>query len=429
MHPNFAISRFVALTLGAILASSPLLAAEEAPPGAAAGEAERLRAELLAKMAEINARQKQLQEQMQAADQRRRELELIIGRADNAGQQGAGQDRKPAPAAVAAERKAEQDSQRDKPPELPRVSADVGGVLTPRGRLVVEPSFQYIYSSVQRVAIDGYTIAPILIGRIQVVEADRDTLVGSLTTRYGVTNRLEAELRAPYVYRRDSTRTRPITGAEDEKLSTGEASDFGDLEFDLRYQLPRPSVNWPYLVTNLRTKIPTGTDPFDLQAEDDDLPTGSGFWSLSPGLTYIYPSDPVVFFGNIGYLWTIKDRKNREVSVGGTGDGVVIGDVNPGDAVRMSFGMGFSLNDRSSFSLSYSLDLFGRTTIESRSAAEEFFAKETIAGSDITIGKLLIGYSLRLPGGQPLNLAIGIGATDDAPDTDVTFRLPFTVLN
>ena len=176
MHPKRTISRLVALTLGAILASSPLSATEEAPPGAAAGEAERLRAELLAKMAEINARQKQLQEQMQAADQRRRELELIIGREDDAGQQGsgqqgAGQDRKPAPAVVAAERKAEQDSQRDKPPELPRVSADVGGVLTPRGHLVVEPSFQYIYSSVQRVSIDGYTVVPILIGRLQVVEA------------------------------------------------------------------------------------------------------------------------------------------------------------------------------------------------------------------------------------------------------------------
>ena len=91
------------------------------------------------------------------------------------------------------------------------------------------------------------------------------------------------------------------------------------------------------------------------------------------------------------------------------------------DAVRFNVGMGFSLNERSSFSLSYSLDLYDETRIELASAPK-------IAGSDVTIGKFLIGYSLNLGNGQPFNLAIGIGATDDAPDTDITFRMPFNFL-
>jgi hypothetical protein len=129
-----------------------------------------------------------------------------------------------------------------------------------------------------------------------------------------------------------------------------------------------------------------------------------------------------VFFGNLGYLWTQEDDKGGRDSTGEAGQPPRFGDVDPGDAVRFNFGMGFSLNDRSSFSLSYSLDVFNETTIELATVPE-------IAGSDVTIGQLLIGYSLKLPGGgAPLNLSIGIGATEDAPDTNITFRLPFNFI-
>src|SRR5207253_5124444 len=37
---------------------------------------------------------------------------------------------------------------------------DQPGVLTPAGKIVVEPSFQYGYSSNNRVALVGYTIIP-----------------------------------------------------------------------------------------------------------------------------------------------------------------------------------------------------------------------------------------------------------------------------
>lgn len=50
-------------------------------------------------------------------------------------------------------------------------------------------------------------------------------------------------------------------------------------------------------------------------------------------------------------------------------------------------------------------------------------------GSDVTVGKLLVGYSLRLQNGAPLNLAFGVGTTGDASDTDITFRMPFTFGN
>ena len=77
------------------------------------------------------------------------------------------------------------------------------------------------------------------------------------------------------------------------------------------------------------------------------------------------------------------------------------------------------MNENASFSISYQLDQFTRTRIETASEPE-------ILGSDVTIGKLLLGYSLRMPDGAPLNLSVGIGTTTDAPDTDLTFRIPFS---
>jgi hypothetical protein len=45
----------------------------------------------------------------------------------------------------------------------------------------------------------------------------------------------------------------------------------------------------------------------------------------------------------------------------------------------------------------------------------------------VTIGRLLVGYSLRMGNGAPLNVSVGIGVTDDAPDSALTVRVPFTV--
>jgi hypothetical protein len=66
------------------------------------------------------------------------------------------------------------------------------GILTPPGKIVLEPSFQYSYSSNNRVALVGYTVIPaLLIGLIDVREVKRNTLTAALTGRFGLTNRFE----------------------------------------------------------------------------------------------------------------------------------------------------------------------------------------------------------------------------------------------
>lgn len=409
------------LSLAALLVSQPVIAAAKEQP---------TNREILQKMEEVNAQYSELLDKMDSIDRQRRQLELLMYQIDDLDQYRGGMDvenASPEAVEVATERKKELEAQTQAMPDLPRVSNDVGGVLTPKGRLTIEPSMGFSYSSVNRIAIEGFTILPaLLVGIIDVVEADRDTYTARMTARYGVTNRLEAEVSGSWVYRDDATRSREfLTGAVEDSVYKAQGKGLGDIEFGLRYQFERRRPTSPFLVGNLRVKTDTGTDPFEIATMSsltgqprfsNELPTGSGFWSINPSLTFIYPSDPVVFFGSVGYLWTLEDDKGTSSDDEGNITG--FGKVDPGDAYRASFGLGLGLNENSSFSISYQLDQFTRTKIETAPGL-------SIAGSDVTVGKLLIGYSLRTSDGTPLNLAVGIGTTDDAPDTDVTFRIPF----
>ena len=88
---------------------------------------------------------------------------------------------------------------------------DQPGVLTPKNKFVLEPSFQFGYSSSDRVALVGYTIIPaLLIGLIDVREIKSNVLTAGVAARYGITNRMEVEVRVPYVYSTNDTVSREI---------------------------------------------------------------------------------------------------------------------------------------------------------------------------------------------------------------------------
>ena len=105
------------------------------------------------------------------------------------------------------------------------------GVLTLRGRGVFEPSIQYGYSSSNRVALVGYTVIPaLLIGLVDVREIKRNTFTTAITGRTGLSNRMEVEVKVPYVYRSDATVSREIfTGTAVERVfdTTGKGMGLG----------------------------------------------------------------------------------------------------------------------------------------------------------------------------------------------------------
>lgn len=306
-------------------------------------------------------------------------------------------------------------TEKPRPPEIPRLSDTVGGVLTRKGNIVVEPSMQYAYTSNNRVFLDAFTFIPaIAIGLIDLRAVKRHSFIGTLGTRYGVTDRLELEFRVPYVYRNDSQRSRPVAiGAGIDETFNATGNDIGDLEFAGRYQLTTGSGGWPILVGNVVGTVPTGKSPFEVkyvQAQGvpgatfpTELPTGVGYWSVQPSITALYPTDPAVFFGNVSYTYNAETNTN-------------VGKVNPGDTLGISFGMGFGVNERSSFSLGYSHKHVLDSEVDGR----------TIDGSTLDIGQLLVGYSFKYSKQTTFNLSLGIGTTDDAQDVSLNFRVPMT---
>jgi hypothetical protein len=362
---------------------------------------------------EITAQQRALQAQRGDIFKLEQQLSSVTGKpvstsAPSPGTSSAAQSQSgDTPNQVGLERRPDE---KEKAPQVTTL-ADEGGVLIKKGTAVIEPSAEYSYSTSTRVAVEGFTIVPALsIGFFDLTRVDRNTAIAAVTGRYGLTNRWEINARVPYVNRWDSTLSRPFgEGASEDVLRDVDGNDLGDIEFGTSYQLNRGLNNWPFLIANLRYKSNSGESPFDVPVDPEtglqtELPTGSGFNAFQPSITAIFPSDPVVFYGNVGYLYNMSEN------LGGN-----FGEIDPGDSISGSFGMGFSLNDRSSFSLGYGHDTVFKT---------EQNGQKLPRSNILQIGSLDLGFSYRLYDNYNLNFNVGAGLTEDAPDVRLSMRTP-----
>jgi hypothetical protein len=296
---------------------------------------------------------------------------------------------------------------------------DQGGALTPRGKLIIEPSFQYSHSSSSQVALVGYTIVPsITIGNIDITNVESNTLIGAMSLRYGLTSRLEGEVKVPFVYRTNSTGWNSETSSPTPSLNNvfnANGDGLGDVEFGLRYQLNKSGGSAYYLL-GLRAKSNTGKGPFDVPINpqtnlESNLPTGSGFWGLQPGLTVIVPSDPAVFFGSVSYMMNFKHHVfDPSANVFGT--------VDPGDIIDLNFGLGFAVNEKTSISLGYDHNIVGRVKINGA------YLEGTMVNQ---LGTLIIGYSYRKNDRVSFSVSLGVGMTDDTPGVQLTFKMPYSL--
>jgi uncharacterized coiled-coil protein SlyX len=306
---------------------------------------------------------------------------------------------------------------------------ELPGVLTQRGQFVLEPSLSYSNSSSLRVSLVGYSIIPaVLIGLIDVRDVRRNTYTAALRGSYGVTNRFEIEGRVPYLYRSDSAVGREYLGGDafDAAVFNGNGHGFGDVELTARYQLNEGGLNMPYYVGSLRFKSRTGRDPYDGtfsktipgfrgEAVQTELPTGTGFYGLQGALTVLYPSDPVVLFGSLNYLYSFP-RSDITIKLD-DGSQETIGKVAPGGIIGFNFGMGLGLNDKMSLSLGYDQNSVGKTKINGQSPADAV---------RLQLGTLLVGFSYRLTNTENLNFTLGVGVTRDAPDVTLSLRRPMS---
>jgi len=304
------------------------------------------------------------------------------------------------------------------PPSAPAQPAqifDEPTALTPRGKLVIEPSAQYVHSTNSQVALVGYTILPaITIGliNIQRVESNLDNF--SLTGRYGITSRLELEVRVPYIVENTTTETRPLaTASVTNSFFNASGSDLGDVEVALRSQLNHFRGDNTVWLAQVRFKSHTGSNifeqPLDPQTDlQTSLATGSGFDAAQAGVTFLKPSDPAVFFGGAAYTHSF----GRDV-------GFNYGYVRPGGILDLNVGMGLAINDRASFSVGYQHSVVDQT--EQQNPATGYAISRI---GTIQLGTLRFGVSYMVAKDTFLNTTIGIGVTRDSPDLEATVRLP-----
>ncbi len=198
------------------------------------------------------------------------------------------------------------------------------GIVTQPGRFTIEPSFSHAHSNATQVAVEGYTVIPaLLIGLINISEVQRDIFVGALSLKYGFTSRFEAALRVPYLSIQEDLRERQaFEGTPVDTLRESSGEGLGDVELSVRYQLNDGLEGWPYVIGSLRVKAPTGDSPYDVDQqvindsqgnpigiELEERPTGSGFWSFEPGVSFIYPLGPCSSLRQPQLCFTLKDER------------------------------------------------------------------------------------------------------------------------
>lgn len=322
----------------------------------------------------------------------------------------------------------------DRPPAV-AVLGEQGSVVTRRGQLTGEWQMEYARADRNRAIFRGIEVVEsVLVGVFDINESRQDVVTAAGTFRYGITDVFEVGVRLPYVYRNDASILAPIQGSTPNDPaatinSSSDGSGIGDLEISARYQLTKGRAGWPFLIANIQAVLPTGTSPFDVRRDalgrQLRAATGAGFYGISPSVTAILPSDPVVLFGTVGYTFNLPDDVNTQIPP------VMIERVDPGDAVSFSAGIGVAFNQRTNLNLGYAHSwAFGTSTttrlLEAGNAT--WSDPRTSTSRDLQIGRFLFGVTYRTSDYTSLNWSVEVGATDDATDLRTVLRIPFTLI-
>jgi hypothetical protein len=285
-----------------------------------------------------------------------------------------------------------------------------GAILLPAGRLQVEGSLDYTRFSGPRVVLSGLTLfEAIHIGLIRVEQLERDVLTAAATARYGITDRLQADVRVPVVYRTDGE-VRGI-GTDEQTERRTWVTDIGDVSARLSYQA------WigngfliPDVILRAEALFPTGQDPFGISRVEIEPgvirlkhpPTGDGFYQAGGGGSLVWRVDPVVFYTGGTYTHRFK----RDV-------GDPFGVVAPGATIQAFAGLNMRMTDRIGLNLSF----IDQISLETRRNGEKQ------PGTRVHDGRFVIGTSLAVNPQWSFLGSAGIGLTSDAPDFQFTLSL------
>jgi hypothetical protein len=219
------------------------------------------------------------------------------------------------------------------------------------------------------------------VGRTLVAQVTKRTVFPTLTLRYGLVNDLELDLLLPFY------------GYSEQKIDVGAARllmrdhGLGDIAGLVRYQAWHERGSSPDVIFDVRVKSRTGGASL----------LGTGAWSIGGGITLVKTLDPVVFFGRVGYTYTLAH-----------------GGFDPGNEIAILGGTGFSLNDR------VSLNMQVNATFNTENTK---LNGRTIIGASLEIVNLQFGVTVQVTKYVFVEPIVSFGLTKDAPDVVVGFNV------
>jgi len=303
----------------------------------------------------------------------------------------------------------------------------VGGVLTPKGQIVLDPSIEYDYFSQDQLGVNGFQIIPgITFGNVFANRVEQNITMAALTGRYGITDQWEVNVKVPYVYNTGQTISLIPVGTTAELLSvSATGTGIGDLQFGTSYQINSGTNGWPIFIANTLFKTATGISPFDvpiitvndpngefLEGQPKKLATGTGFYAIEPSLTVLLPTAPGVLFANVQDIHNLGRTVDVQSVEGGPGTPTYL---QPGENPALTFGIGFSLNDRAALTFSY----------QQQHVFTAFANHQAISGSPYSFGTFNFGLGYQISQSTRMNLSVGIGAGPNTPVAKVLLELPY----
>jgi hypothetical protein len=268
---------------------------------------------------------------------------------------------------------------------LERTLTAQGALLIPFGQVEVDPSFAYVRresTNAGLVAVDDTNF----IGDNKI---ERDEFLGALDLRVGLPYDSQVELGLPYEVVREERVGEAGFLVRDSNSETG--AGFRNLALGLAKTILREGPWRPDVIGRVIWESSTG------QNEDNGVGLQAGGQSLTTALSAVKLQDPLAFVGSLGY--TFNSEKN---------------DVRPGNEFFLSFGSVLGISPETS----------ARVQLTQQFVDDIRLDGDKLGGSDQNSTTLTIGASTFLFRGALLDVAAGVGVTDDAPDYSVMVSLP-----
>ncbi len=297
--------------------------------------------------------------------------------------------------------------------------------------LTLTESATYTYGDNRLWTLNGFmALGAIFLGNLNVSEQQNSVFEPSINLAYSGSKRTQFDVSIPFVYRQSTYLSQGAQSSTDQTSARAVKSGaIGDMSAGVYYALHQNKLSDPTTILNAHFTIPTGTSPYGIKLAQDpsnnnlsyaiSLPTGQGAYALSVGATMIKTLDPAVLFGGVSYNYNFV---GHHPDISPYGSQIEPGSVQLGNAISFTMGTAFSLNDHVSTSFSFQDSIVAQSRVRPDGSRWS-----TIVGSALNAAVFNIGATFAVNPKVSYQTVLAIGVTKDAPNFQLTLRVPHNI--